>query len=238
MQDAYPVHWIEEIQGGLCQAKYFLSQGFLRGYNQISVKEADRPKTAFVAVRALFMCNPMPIALSNEMSTFPRLMDSLFEIQIVTELLVYLKGIVHFPETLDKLLAALERPIQIIIKTGLKSNARNCQLFRPFIEYLGYLITGGRIAPDPKNIEKARQTRPLIGIDIPCFQWLWIYYWKLISHFAEISRLMWDFPSQTNLDPTPELLIALNAMKNAMYNSKSIAYPRSGLIHCPRNRRQ
>ena len=87
------------------------------------------------------MFKRMPFGLSNAPATFQRLMDSLFETEIGRELLDYLDDILIFAETPEEL-AALERTLQILIKAGLKCKPRKCQLFRPFIEYLGYIISG------------------------------------------------------------------------------------------------
>ena len=118
IKDAYPLPRIEDILVGLSKAKYFVSLDLLMGYHQISVKEADRPKTAFVTHRGLFMFNRMPFGLCNAPATFQRLMDRLFETEIGKELLVYLDDILIFPETPEELLAALERTLQILIKQG------------------------------------------------------------------------------------------------------------------------
>ena len=88
------------------------------GYHQISVKEADWPKTAFVTHRGLFVFNRMPFGLCNAPATFQRLMDSLFETEIGKELLVYLDDILIFAETPEELLAALDRTLQILKKEG------------------------------------------------------------------------------------------------------------------------
>ena len=110
------------------------------GYHQISVKEADRPKTAFITDRGLFMFNRMPLGVCNATATFQRLIDSLFETEIGRELLVYLDDILIFAETPEEFLAALERTLQILINAGLKCKPRKCQIFPPFIEYLGFII--------------------------------------------------------------------------------------------------
>ena len=116
------------------------------------------------------MFNRMPFGLCNAPATFQRLMDSLFETEIGKELLVYLDDILIFAETPEELLEALERSLQILIKAGLKCKPRKCQLFRPFIEYLGYVISGEGIAPDPKKIEKIKKwPTPATGIDMHSF---------------------------------------------------------------------
>ena len=82
INEAYAWSLIEDIIVGLCKAKYFGSLHLLMGYHQISVKEADRPKAAFVTHKGLFMFNRMPFGLCNAPATFYRLTDSLFETKI------------------------------------------------------------------------------------------------------------------------------------------------------------
>ena len=100
------------------------------GYHQISVKEADRPKSAFVTHRGFFVCNRMRFGLSNVPATFPALMDSLFETAIGKELLVYLDDMLLFAET-PELLARRERTLQIVIKAGQNAKLGNANFFGP-----------------------------------------------------------------------------------------------------------
>ena len=88
------------------------------------------------------MFKRMPVGLCNAPATFQGLMDTLFETEIGKELLDYLEDILIFAQTSEELLAAMERTLQILITAGLKWNSLKCQLFRPFIEYLGYIISG------------------------------------------------------------------------------------------------
>ena len=226
IKDAYPLPRIEDMITGLCKAKYFVSLDRLMGYHQISVKEADRPKTGFVTHRGLFMFNRMPFGLCNAPATFQRLMDSPFETKIGKELLVYLDDILIFAEAPEELLAALERTLQILVKAGLKFKHRKCQLFRPFLEYLGYVISGEGIKPDPKKIEKIRNwPTPSTGTEMHSFLGLCNYYRKLIPQFADLSSPLYELTSQTKLEITPELLNAFDALKTAMGSTAALLIP-------------
>ena len=52
---------MEAIIGALCKDKYFLSLDRLMAYTTISVKFEDRPKTAFVTLKGIFMYDRMPV---------------------------------------------------------------------------------------------------------------------------------------------------------------------------------
>ena len=151
VKDAYPLPGIEDILTGLFKAKYFVSLDMLMRYHHISVKEADRPKRAFVIHRGLFMFSRMPFGFCHASATIQLLMYSLFETEIGKELLVSLDDILIFAETPEEPLAVLERTLQILIKAGLNCKPRKFQLFRPFIEKIGYIISGKGIKPDPKR---------------------------------------------------------------------------------------
>ena len=168
----------------------------------------------------------MPFGLCNAPATFQRLMDSLFETELEKELLVYLDDILIFAETPEELLAALERTLEILIKAGLKCKPRKCQPFRHFIEYLGYIISGEGIKPDPKKIEKILNwPAPSTGIEMHTFLGICNYYRKLIPDFADLSSPLNELTSQSKIDMTPELLNAFDALKTAMGSTAALLIP-------------
>ena len=97
------------------------------------------------------MFKRMPFGLCNARTTFQRLMDALFSGDISEEILTYLDDLLLFAATPEELLKSLEKTLQILIKAGLKCKPRKCQLFRPWIEYLGYIISKEGVAPDEKK---------------------------------------------------------------------------------------
>ena len=99
MKNAYPLPLINDILVGLRKAKYFVSLDLHMGYHHIPVKESDRPKTAFMTHRRLFMFKRMPFGLCNAPATFQRLMDAVLEGKIGQEILVLLDDILIFAET-------------------------------------------------------------------------------------------------------------------------------------------
>ena len=60
IKDAYPLPRIDDIFTSLHSAQNFVALDLLMGYHQITVAEADRPKTAFITHRGLFVYNKMP----------------------------------------------------------------------------------------------------------------------------------------------------------------------------------
>jgi len=69
-KDSFPLPRISEVWSSLAGAKYFASLDLLMGYHQVEVREQDRPKTAFITHKGLFVYNVMPFGLCNAPATF------------------------------------------------------------------------------------------------------------------------------------------------------------------------
>ncbi len=70
---------IDDLIDRLGQAKFISTLDLSRGYWQVPVAEADRPKTAFTTLRGLFQFQMMPFGLSGAPATFQRMMDNLLQ---------------------------------------------------------------------------------------------------------------------------------------------------------------
>ena len=93
-----------------------------------------------------------------------------------------------------------------MIKSGRKCKPRKCQLFRPWIEYLGYVISKKRVAPDEKKIEKIKKCPfSSTGLEILSFLGHCNYYRDLIHHFAEYSAPLYAVSRENKIVKTPDL---------------------------------
>ena len=68
-KDAYPLPRIEESLDALHGAKWFSTLDLASGYNQVTVVEKDRHKTAFCTPFGLYEFNRMPFGLCNAPGT-------------------------------------------------------------------------------------------------------------------------------------------------------------------------
>ena len=121
-KDAYPLPRIEESLDALTGACWFSSLDLASGYNQVSMAEKDKAKTAFCTPFGLFEFNRMPVGLCNAPSTFQKLMEYIFGDQSFQTLLLYLDDI-------------------IILK--------KCHFFQQEVKYLGQIISATGVATDP-----------------------------------------------------------------------------------------
>ena len=96
--------------------------------HEIHVRPEERPNTAFIRHKGLFLFNLMPFALCNAPAYFAQLMDGIFSDQIGKELTVNHQDILMYRQRHSEMLLILYRTLAQLIEVGLKCKHRKCQL--------------------------------------------------------------------------------------------------------------
>ena len=93
MKDAFPIPNIKDLVYQLNLMIIATTFDLAESYNQIIVKEADKPNTAFATDWGLYECIVMSFGSTNAPATFQRLMTIILGSEIGKTCLVYLDGI-------------------------------------------------------------------------------------------------------------------------------------------------
>ena len=120
----------------------FSGVGSAEVYNQIPVREEDRPKIAFIKHYCLYVFNVLPLGLCNAPATIQRLMTGIFHDQIGKDLAPYLEDLLMYTIRHAEMVPNLDRTLGQLIEAALKCKPRNCQVFPDSIQYLGHIKTG------------------------------------------------------------------------------------------------
>ena len=112
-KDRYPLPRIDLLLDHLGQARVFSKLDLARGYHQIAMAAASVEKTAFCTNLGQWEYLVMPFGLCNAPSTFQRLMNTIFEKEINSFVLVYLDDILIYSRSMgehwDHLHSALDK---------------------------------------------------------------------------------------------------------------------------------
>ena len=102
VKDAFPIPNIEDLVYQLNLMLIATTFDLAESYNQVLVREEDRPKTAFATEWGLYECNVMSFGLTNAPATFKRMMTLILGSEIGKTCLVYLDDILIYSSTREQ----------------------------------------------------------------------------------------------------------------------------------------
>lgn len=111
------------------------------GYNQISVHEDDRDKTAFTTPWGTFHYAKIPFGLKNVGATFQRAMDLAFADEKDVFLVVYLDDLTVFSKSDEEHMHHLKIVFQKCRKYGLSLNPKKSLFTMEEGKLLGHIIS-------------------------------------------------------------------------------------------------
>jgi len=129
----------------------------------------------------------MPFGLCNAPATFQRAMDNILRKIKEKFVLVYLDDIIIFSKSYDEHLQHLQQVFNLLKEAQLKINPEKCHFCTNKIQFLGHVISGQGIQPDPAKIEKiinlnapfnVKQLRTVLG--------LFSYYRRFVKNYSKL----------------------------------------------------
>lgn len=187
--DRYPMADVSIILSNLGNSRYFSSIDLESSFYQIKIKNSDKEKTAFGINGAKYEFNRMPFGLKNAPSIFQRAIDDVLRPYIGKFAYVYMDDVVIFSKTKEEHLEHLKIIINALFAANMKISDEKCKFFMQRIEFLGHVISNGRIRVDEKKVETIeaypipktlRQLRSFLGLAG--------YYRKFIKNYAAIAK--------------------------------------------------
>ena len=103
--------------------------------------------------------------------------------------LVYLDDVIVMADTFEQHLERLETVMNRLQRADLKLNLAKCKLFQLKTKFLGHVVSGRGIEPDPRKVRAVVDWPiPRNLIEARGFVALASYYCRFISFFADIAR--------------------------------------------------
>ena len=180
-KDAYPLPGIDDTLNALCGAKYFTTLDLQSGYWQVALEDKSKELTAFSTSKGRWEFNVLLFGLSNAPATFQRLMDLVLTGLHWSQCLVYLDDIIIFGKTFEEHLTRLRIVLERLDQVGLTLKPSKCQWAKTEVTYLGHLIDGTGIRPDPTNCKAVEDFPiPTNRTEVRAFLSLALYYRRFI----------------------------------------------------------
>ena len=159
-KDAYPLPRIDSLMRMFEGSSYFSTMDLKSGYHQVRMAEKDREKTAFITPFGLYQSVVMPFGLCNAPATFQRLVDSVFDKYIGHGVGVYIDDIVIYADSAEKHDDILDMVLRALIRNGLFLNIKKSMFGYRRVRYLGMIVDGNGIHPDPAKVALVSRLQP------------------------------------------------------------------------------
>ena len=162
-------------------------------YNQVLVKEEDRPKTAFATDWGLFECNVMSFGLTNAPATFQRMMTMILGNEIGKSCLVYLDDILIYSSNREQHFKDVYVICFKLAASGLKLKWKKCKVEQTEVEYLGHIISSEYIKPSPSKVQRILEFEvPKTIKQMRGFLGLMSYFRKFFKNISSIAAQLYD----------------------------------------------
>ncbi len=189
IKDAYALPNLEETVSALRGSKWFSVLDLKSAYYQIELEEKDKLKTAFVCPLGFWEFNRMPQGITNEPSTFQRLMEKCMGDIHLSEVLVFLDDLIVFSDTLEEHERRLLHVLGRLKDHSLKLSLDKCKFFQTSVKYLGHIISKHRVETDPQKKEAIKAwPSPRNLKELRSFLGFSGYYRRFIRDYAKIVK--------------------------------------------------
>ena len=141
---------LDRLQG----AEYFSALDLASGYYQLAMALDSREYTAFPTPYGLYHWKVMPMGLSNAPAIFQTAMNVILGKHIrAGYCMVYLDDIIILSKTISEHAQHLDAVLTSLHESNLFCQLPKCFWARKQLKYLGHLVSGKGVLPDPAKVD-------------------------------------------------------------------------------------
>jgi AcrR family transcriptional regulator len=193
VKNKFPMPRIDDLLDNLSGATHFSTLDLAAGYHQLKLQESDVPKTAFNTHFGKFEWRVLPFGLTNAPAVFQHAMNRIFGSHLNKCVCVYLDDILIFSRSEEEHFLHLEMVLHLLRQHNLFAKMKKCEFFKPELKYLGHVVSGAGVKPDPSKVETiAGWPTPSSVHEVRQFLGLANYFRKFIRGYAAMTAPLTD----------------------------------------------
>ncbi|MBW0491018.1 hypothetical protein O181_030733 [Austropuccinia psidii MF-1] len=226
--DRYPIPRIPNALDKLAKAKYITKMDCMKGFHQNGVKPKSMKLLRIIFHMGIYEYTRMPFGIKNAPSHFQRMMDTIFQEEILEGwMVVYIDDIVIYSETWEDHVQYIDRVLSKCKPINLKISLKKCNFGQQELLPLGHKLSGLSLAidqskvptvllkPVPKNI---KEMQSFLGVAS--------YYRNHITNFSHITSSLYKLCSKDGVfEITKERRDAYERIKHELTNAPVLILP-------------
>ena len=218
---------IDDLFDSVRGAKYFSKLDLMSGYHQVRVRDEDIPKTAINTPFGQFQFTVMGFGLTNAPATFMALMNDVLRPFIRKSVIVFLDDILIFSKDWKQHLRHVDDVLCALESEQLYCKASKCVFATDSVKFLGHIVTGNTIGPDPEKLQAVTSwPTPSSVKEVRRFLGFANYFRRFIKDYSLTSRpleeltgknakFLWEHKHQQSFSDLRQALISAPVLQLA-----------------------
>ena len=229
----HPIPHMEDLLDRLGNAKFFSVLDAKCGYHQLPLNPTDSEVTAFVVPWGQYeWAERTPFGLHGAGFSFQRMMSAVLGESNFSEALCYLDDVLVWGETWEQHQRRLRSVLQKVHQAGLALSPQKCQFGMKTVEYLGTVISNGRISMSEARVQQLRDLpTPRDVHELRRALGSFAYVQRWIPGVADTARPLYDAldrDGRQKLHWTEEMTAAFNKLKQQVSDAVALYVPDFG----------
>lgn len=253
--DAYPLPKQDDILGAMGGSTVFSSLDITKGFFQQPLALGDRWKAAFITPhRGHERLTVATMGLANSPGFFQHRMEDLLKPYLWKFALVYIDDVIIYSRSLDEHVEHLGKVLKTLRDSGITLAPAKCHIAFPSVDSLGHHVSRLGLSTAAEKVAAVKELAfPSTLKKLETALGFFGYYRKFVPYYSHISGPLLALktakfkgaPSSgikrqthalaTTLTPTAEEMQAWNALKSALIDAPTLAFPdfsRDFILYC------
>ncbi len=187
-----PIYWpmqtLEEVQGYLTKARYFITMNLKNGYWQIELHEDCQELFSFCTHRTVLTPTRIPQGCTDAVMYFSQLMMTTFKERLYDGIIPWVDDLLLYAASIEALYELLKWTLQRAKDVGIKFSPKKLELVATEIKWCGKRLSADGVEVDPERSRVLKEMpRPTRGDQL--MQFINAVGW-IRTHLPEFSTTM------------------------------------------------